>query len=135
MRQCVTFLRDDQHVFFDILQIPRQCIQIFKGLIAPTDTPLAMGLVSLRSPGKFASRYKTINSNICLQLLEVCLTVKNVSAHTSSTVFRRSVHTLTSFIFWTRVVHCTEKTIHRNLEVHYCIYAFESQERILNQCN
>lgn len=52
---------------------------------------------------------RSISSNICLQLLEICLTVKKVSAHTSSTVYRRPVHTLTSFIFKTRVVHCKKK--------------------------
>jgi hypothetical protein len=95
---------------FDILQIPIQRIQICNGCIAPTYTHLAIGPVYLRSQGKFPPRNKTIISNICLQLLEVCLTVKKVSAHPSSTVFSQICsHLLTSFIFKTRVVHCFKK--------------------------
>jgi hypothetical protein len=86
MRQRVTLLRVDQHVFFDILQIPIQCIQICNGWITLTDTPLPMGLVSLRSQGKFAPCYKTISSNTCLELLEACLTVKK-QAHIQALQF------------------------------------------------
>jgi hypothetical protein len=52
---------------FDMLQIPSQCIQICDGCIAPTYTPLAMGLVYLLPQGKFPPRYKAVSSNICLQ--------------------------------------------------------------------
>lgn len=96
---------------FDILQIASECIQNFNWCIAPTYIPFGMGLVYsyLRPQDKFPRSYKTLNSNICLQSLEFCFTENEVSAYTSSTVFRTSVHTLTSFLLKTRAFNCMKK--------------------------
>lgn len=44
--RCHTFFlkQADQHVFFDILQIPTKCVQICSGYIAPTSDPLVTGI-------------------------------------------------------------------------------------------
>jgi hypothetical protein len=87
--------------------------RIVLGELRPLTTPPpppSMGLVYLRPQDKFPPRYKTLHSNICLQSLEFCFTENKVSAHTSSTVFRTSVHTLISFRFKTRAFHCMKKS-------------------------